>query len=87
MKAGILVLFLTLAGCGRCDGGDPAGAGTAQLPRLGGDATSAGLEVPMPGAVYKEAYRRARGQVTAENARERLDELERTIDQEALELP
>lgn len=82
------VLLSASAGCSRCAADDQAAAPTTspELPPVAGDASS-GVDVPMPGAVYKEAYRRAREQVNTDNADERLDELERAIDREARELP
>ncbi len=75
-----IVLLVVVAGCGRCaeTRTDPSG-----LPEVGNAVSATGAEVPTPGAVYKDAYARARVEVTADNARDRLDELERAIEREA----
>jgi len=74
----IIALVGMLAACGRCDGGDPTA-----LPVVTDGSGEVVTDVPMPGAVYKEAFERARVEVTADNARKRLDQLEHDIDREA----
>ena len=75
----VVSLLVALAACGRC--GEPSGDPTG-LPAVDDDTTQVS-DVPLPGAVYKEAYERARAEVTADNAGERLEALERAIDREA----
>jgi hypothetical protein len=81
----LVTLMVALAACGRCaePPGDPA---SGSKPAVGGDGAVA-RDAPKPGAVYKEAYERARSEVTADNARDRLEELERAIDREAEAVP
>jgi hypothetical protein len=75
----IIALVGALAACGRCGAnGDPSA-----LPTVTDDSGEVVTDVPMPGAIYKDAFARARSEVNADNARKRLDELERAIDREA----
>lgn len=77
-----ITLLAALAACSRCDGGTEPGSARG-LPTMDDGAAP---DVPMPTAVYKEAYEPARASTTAENARDRLDELEHDIDREAKQM-
>jgi hypothetical protein len=76
----VLLLFAALAGCGGDKGGDkkaPAEAAAA-APAESVDVA----EVPLVGKIYAEAIRKARVEITADNAKKRLTEIEREIEAE-----
>ncbi len=84
LLASALATLLIVPGCDGCGGASDSGGGSTvvelELPPLPED-------VPMPGALYQQAYDRALGEVTPENARDRLRQIERTIARERRELP
>lgn len=77
---GSIVLSATL--CAACDGcGDAAGIQDGRF-----DPGPMPEDVPLPGAVYQEAYDRALSELNADNAHERLVEIERLVRREREEL-
>ncbi|MBI3178517.1 MAG: hypothetical protein HYZ27_02580 [Deltaproteobacteria bacterium] len=71
-----MLCMLLAAGCGQCTTPPPApppvvDSDEPELP-----------DVLKPGRIYRDAYERAKQQITADNAADRLDAIERDIDLE-----
>ncbi len=79
----LLVGYLALSGCDGCGrddpGADASGAAGFELGPLP-------EEIPLPGAVYQRAFDAALVEITSDNARERLREIERNVARERREL-
>jgi hypothetical protein len=80
----VLSVALVLAGCDACGGQDSTSlSGDVEpVPSAQADRQGPGGEDP-PGAVYQRAYRRAQEEITADNADDRLRQIEREVDREA----
>lgn len=79
MRAFIVTIVLGLSGCGGCTGG-PAPVDTDGPVRLVEPEAEPGASTGSP--AYREAYDRAAEEITIENARERLDTLNREIEED-----
>ncbi|MFC1610459.1 hypothetical protein ACFL6C_05840 [Myxococcota bacterium] len=81
MKAAwIALVVVLLTGCSRCG----ESQGDNNNPR--GEAVSADVpiaDVPLPGAIYKDAFEKARREINNDNVRVRLEELEREVERDA----
>jgi hypothetical protein len=79
LRATLLAAAVALSGCD-CSGGEaPGGAAGVEMPPLPDD-------VPQQGSIYREAYDKAKKELTMDNARDRLDEIERLVVREREEL-
>jgi hypothetical protein len=89
MKRILLCLFLALFGfCVACDSDEPEEAGQESPPwdQSRVEALRMPGVVDAPGKIYRKAYDRAMGQITADNLVDRLEALEREIEMERSEL-
>ncbi|MBI5507737.1 MAG: hypothetical protein HY903_03175 [Deltaproteobacteria bacterium] len=83
MRATLVVVLVALGAGGACRRQAPAATiEAAAAPKAAADAVDAIPERP-GGKIYSEAVARARKEITADNARERLVEIERQIELEA----
>ncbi|OGQ85345.1 MAG: hypothetical protein A2289_01300 [Deltaproteobacteria bacterium RIFOXYA12_FULL_58_15] len=78
MRWSVLLLCVCLAGCTRC-GNEGA---TAQR-HIDPAKWVAPVDVPKPGTTYQEAYERAKGEITLDNARDRLKVIEHAIERDS----
>ncbi|MEL6547211.1 MAG: hypothetical protein AAFQ82_21480 [Myxococcota bacterium] len=78
MRVLTCALFLTLTGCSGC--GDSSVRGSGGPVTLEEPSAEPGEAAGAP--AYREAYDRAREEVTIDNARERLDTLNREIEED-----
>ena len=77
--AALAVLCALASGCNSC--GDPP----AEAPAEEAPAAAAGgqvLDSGQLGAIYRQAYDRARKEITSDNAWQRLEDLERQVESE-----
>jgi hypothetical protein len=80
----IVAVAVALTGCDGCnEEAPPPPAGDAAAASIAGVKGRAPFNQAAPGAVYKNAYERAKKETTADNAAGRLREMERSIDREA----
>jgi hypothetical protein len=70
-------LLLLLAACGRC--GKTEGSAVEPPALVRADESTPVGEVPLPRTIYKAAYDRARQEITADDAEDRLWELEQDV--------
>jgi len=73
-------LVLAIAGCEGCDGADTGDGDTpVTAAQLLGPLPE---DVPQPGAIYQNAYDAALEELTADNAHDRLRQIERQVARE-----